>query len=284
MKINALFPVFLILLLHHSIGYTQPFVFKSVNTAKPFTLTIGWQATGKAAYAWYQGQKEPITLSPLAYSVDSSERSSGQPDEETYKWTEIYKGKANGVYGLSVMNHNIYNAYYIRYSDHKKFELEFVPPAESFDGKGMALLHNTMLLYNVKYDDVCTVIYPDGIKKTLSLSSLPDGDNAYRYCSVRDYNFDGMDDIAFSVPDAGMGVYRFFDVFIYDTRTKRFSPLVLPREGNIQCEGFCDLIVDENKKQLQSSCRGGARWHTDTYRYDKRGRLKWIRSFEDNPE
>lgn len=284
MKIKALFPVFLILLLQPCTGYTQSFIFKSVNNPKPFILTLGWQAEGKAAYAWYKGQQAPLTLSPVSYRVDSSERASGQPDEETYRWTEIYKGKANGEYGLSVMNHNIYDVYYLRYSDHKKFELEFVPPAGTYDGKEMAFLHNTQIQYNVKYKDSCTFIYPDGSTKTLTLSSLPDADNAFRYCYIGDYNFDGTDDIAFSVPDAGMGVYRFFDVFIYDVQTRRFAALTLPGEGDIQCDGFCDLTVDKNKKQLQSSCRGGARWHTDIYRYNKQKQLKWVKSFDDNPE
>ncbi|ULT41228.1 hypothetical protein KRR40_42165 [Niabella defluvii] len=44
-----------------------------------------------------------------------------------------------------------------------------------------------------------------------------------RQSYIADYNFDGYDDVAFSVADAGMGVYRQFTIYLYNPDTNSFT-------------------------------------------------------------
>lgn len=94
-----------------------------------------------------------------------------------------------------------------------------------------------------------------------------------RRITVTDYNFDGTKDLSVSVLDDGQGVYHIYDVFIYDKNKKAFYSLAYPADGSLQCEQFCDLKVNATAKTLSSSCRGGAGWHKDVFKYAKDGSL-----------
>lgn len=146
--------------------------------------------------------------------------------------------------------------------------------------KATILLHGVKLEYPVNDADELRFSYPDRSIKTVSLTELPYGGS--RHAEVADYNFDGIDDVAFSVPDAGMGVYRLYDIFIYNPVSKKFTQLQLPKLGKKVCDGLCDVRIDKKHKQLTTSCRGGASWHMDYYRYDKAGKLIWLKSGTDN--
>ena len=100
-----------------------------------------------------------------------------------------------------------------------------------------------------------------------------------RQIHFQDYNFDGFTDIAVSTPDMGMGVYSIFDIFLYQPKSKDYQVL---NQGKIdfshaQCSGLTDLKLITHKKQMTSSCRGGARWWIDTYQF-KNGQWKWLKS------
>lgn len=101
-----------------------------------------------------------------------------------------------------------------------------------------------------------------------------------RHITVADYNFDGTKDFSVSVADDGQGVYHIYDVFIYDKNKKTFYPLAYPSDGALQCEQFCDLKVNATARTLSSSCRGGAAWHKDVFRYAKDGSLYVVRQKE----
>lgn len=86
-----------------------------------------------------------------------------------------------------------------------------------------------------------------------------------------DYNFDGRPDLAVS---AMLGqVNEAVWVFVFDPAQRRFHALAAPTRPTVQCEGFFNLVADQQQRSLTSSCRGGPMWYADVYRYDAGGRL-----------
>ena len=94
--------------------------------------------------------------------------------------------------------------------------------------------------------------------------------------TVEDYNFDGFSDFSCSHVDDGMGVYRIYQIFIYNPKTNLFDKLEIPSGCYPECELFCDITVNKKKKQLISSCRGGASWHKDIWKFGPDGKLKLL--------
>lgn len=90
---------------------------------------------------------------------------------------------------------------------------------------------------------------------------------------INDYNFDGYTDFASFHTDDGMGVYTIYQIFIYNPKTKKFDSLKFPSNYNPKCDMFCDVKINKTKKTLSSSCRGGARNHTDIWKYDQNKKL-----------
>lgn len=93
------------------------------------------------------------------------------------------------------------------------------------------------------------------------------------YLQINDYNFDGFTDFACYHADDGMGVYMIYQIFVFNPKTQKFNSLKFPSNFNPKCDMFCDVKVDKTKKILMSSCRGGARSHTDIWKYDKNKNL-----------
>ncbi|ATS25044.1 hypothetical protein PK69_09645 [Xanthomonas phaseoli pv. phaseoli] len=86
-----------------------------------------------------------------------------------------------------------------------------------------------------------------------------------------DYNFDGRPDLAVS---AMLGqVNEAVWVFVFDPAKRRFHALAAPTRPTVQCEGFFNLVADQQQRSLTSSCRSGPMWYADVYRYDAGGRL-----------
>lgn len=259
----------------------QPFTFRAAGEAKEFRLEIGFAGGGKAAWVQYKGKDACMALELRRYDRDSSGRAAGQPDVEQYTWYERYLGKRTGEYGFSVMGHQVYDAYYLRYRDRKRFPLVFEEGAAR-QGTVKLLLHGVLVFFNETQHDSLEFRYTRGSPQRALLTGLPDAPGVYRHYIVADYNFDGYEDIAFSVPDAGMGVYREFDLWLYQPGPGRFKRLQLPEPAPGQCACFCDLRTDPARKILRSSCRGGARWWTDLYRFDTQGRLLYTGSREED--
>jgi len=93
------------------------------------------------------------------------------------------------------------------------------------------------------------------------------------HLETNDYNFDGYTDFASFHTDDGMGVYSIYQIFIFNPKTQQFDLLEFPTNFKPKCDMFCDVKVDKTKKTLSSSCRGGARTHTDIWKYDRNKKL-----------
>ena len=93
------------------------------------------------------------------------------------------------------------------------------------------------------------------------------------HLETNDYNFDGYTDFASFHTDDGMGVYSIYQIFIFNPQTQQFDLLEFPANFKSKCDMFCDVKVDKTKKTLSSSCRGGARTHTDIWKYDRNKKL-----------
>lgn len=244
---------------------------KSIGTAKPIELTLGWQDR-KAAFVWYKGQKEPIALKFKSLTIDSSDRESGQPNFDTYKFTEMYQGKATDEYGFTEWPRNVDDIYYIRYKDGKKFKFELVEDEQTYDGKSMALLHQVQFHYYSFFKNNLTIVYPDGTQSKLVLNELAEGKS--RRMDVKDYNFDGVDDISFDITSAD-GLNVAYDIFIYNRSTKKIEKLKEP-EGT-GCAEMVNLKVDKQRKELITMCKSGAKWNSFTYRFNKAGKLVLVK-------
>jgi len=250
--------------------------FKSIGEKKPIYFQLGYSGT-KGAFVWYKGQTQPIPLKLKSLDIDSSDRDSGQPNFNTYKWTEVYNGKVTGEYGFTEWPRNVEDIYYKRYSDGRVFKFK-VDESEEYDGKSMALLHNVQFHFYSFYQDSLRIVYPNGIKKNFLLNPLPEDKDRARYVYVEDYNFDGIDDIAFSVTD-GEGLVVAYDVFIYNKVTKQFTKLTAPA-GAKGCGEFTNLKINAERKELSTTCKSGPRWLGYTYKFNSAGKLYLLKNEE----
>ncbi|MCZ4244262.1 XAC2610-related protein [Pedobacter punctiformis] len=257
----------------------QPFTLKSAGETKEFSLQIYFGTGGKGACVQYKGQKGIIPLKIKSYVTNLTVK----PTFDTYVWDEIIDGKVNGSYGLTISGlQDVFDIWYERKKDGKRFRLEQVGgKGEEPNGNDKYLLHDVLLSFNSFNDDKLTISYPDGTKTTTILPSI-DALVLSRQSIIADYNFDGYDDVAFSIPDAGMGVYRTFKIFLYNSKTKRFAALKEPDYAKSNCSCLCDVTINKQKKQLYTACRGGARWWQDAYHFNKEGKLVWVSSREMN--
>ncbi|MCC9072644.1 hypothetical protein LNQ49_13740 [Flavobacterium sp. F-65] len=94
---------------------------------------------------------------------------------------------------------------------------------------------------------------------------------------IEDYNFDGYTDFAYYHLDDGMGVYTIYQIFTYNPESNYFKKLRIPSNYSSKCDEFCDIQVNKKEKTLLSSCRGGARWHTDIWKFDKNKNLTLLK-------
>jgi hypothetical protein len=258
----------------------QPFSLKSTNETKAFKLQIYYGAQGKGAFVQYAGQKGIIPLKIKSRSVDSTERKSGQADFTTYVWDEVINGKVTGSYGLTEGLRDLSDAWYLRKKDGKRFSLQYISEKSvQYNGENKYFLHGALLSFNHYKHDLLSIVYADGTKKVMDLPEIDHPDHV-RQSVIADYNFDGYDDIAFSIPDAGMGVYRIFSIWLYNPKSGRFEGLQEPDYSKSNCSGLCDVAIDIRKKLFFTSCRGGARWWQDVYRFNSSNKLVWVKSTE----
>lgn len=257
-------------------GYAQPYRLQSVGVSKPFMLDIFFGEQGKGAFVQYIGQKNIIALRIKSVKVDTTGRSDGQPDVKTYIWNEIIDGQINGTYGLVLNLDEVTQGWYVRKRDAKGFNLTAMDTKGGL-GNNQYFLNGTLISFNHFSDNRLTFEYPD---KQKSIKSLPEVDspNPFRRSYIADYNFDGYDDIAFSIPDAGMGVYQMFSIWLFNPASKRYEKLAEPNYSKGNCGCLCDVTLDSRKKLLFTSCRGSARWWQDVYRYVPGNKLVFVRS------
>jgi hypothetical protein len=252
----------------------QPFSLKSTGNGKGFQLDIYYGSEGKGAFVQYRGHQGTIPLKIVSRVMQGNPESS----QFSYIWDEVVDGKVTGSYGLTQKAKTISGAWYKRKKDGQRFDLENAAANMSNStGKAKYLLHGILISFYQSANDELTFSYPSGHTQTIHLPDF-DHPDPLRKGNIADYNFDGYDDVAFSIPDAGMGVYRTFSIFLYDPLSKRFKQLSEPSDQRANCSGFCDVTLDKKNKLFFTSCRGAATWWKDTYRFSKAGKLIWVSS------
>lgn len=249
----------------------QPFLLKSTSGTKPFQLNIYYGTGGKGAYVQYRGQQGVI---PLKLKKQTLQDKTSKL-KVTYIWDEVVEGKVTGTYKLSQQTNQISAASYSRNKDHKLFKLEQAKDKEDYSGKVSYLLNGVIISFSRGMDEQLTFGYPDKKKKIAHLPGF-DSQDPQRRGTIDDYNFDGYDDVAFSIPDAGMGVYRTFTIYLYNPVSKRFELLAEPDAPKAKCSGFCDVTLDKKNKLLLTACRGGANWWNNVYKYTAHNHLTWL--------
>ncbi|WP_412469187.1 XAC2610-related protein [Pedobacter sp. KLB.chiD] len=254
-------------------AHAQPFLLKSTSGAKPFLMNIYYADGGKGAYVKYLGQQGIIPLSLKNRTAQGKTSTS----KVSYIWDEVVEGKVTGVYKLSQEGSQVSAASYLRHKDHQLFKLEQVQNQEDGFEKTGFLLNGVIISFSKGMDETLSFRYPDKITKTAHLPGF-DSPDPQRKGTIEDYNFDGYDDVAFSIPDAGMGVYRTFTIYLYNPVSKRFNLLAEPNDPRAKCSGFCDVTLDKKNKLLLTSCRGGATWWNNVYQYRDYKYLTWVSS------
>ncbi|SIS33077.1 hypothetical protein SAMN05421639_102488 [Chryseobacterium shigense] len=274
--------LFFAMILYTAVLQAQPLTLKSIDATKEFRLKLYYGNAGKGAFVQYEGKQGIIPLRVKSYVLDTLQAKNNQPDRHYFVWEEMVNGKVHGTYQLLQMNNLIADASYIREQDRRHFLLELADD-QIDDGYDKYLLHGAVISFNHFNNGNLLIEYPDGKKMTAELP-FPDSPDAAQQSIIEDYNFDGYDDLAFAIPDAGMGVYHMFTIYLYNPGKKRFEKLAEPDYSQSTCSCLCDVSVNKTSKQLQIGCRGGASWHQDTYGFDKKGVLKWISSTEGKEE
>jgi hypothetical protein len=236
----------------------QPFSLRSTE-GNAFSLTIYCSPDGKGAFVQYHSNEGIIPLRIKSVVKHNN----GQDDglfKITYVWDEIVGGKVNGSYGLTQEPDKISGAWYKRKKDGKQFQLEKADQTDNAKGLNKYLLHNILISFYQTSNEQLTFKYGTSNTQPIQLPVF-DHPDQLRRGFIADYNFDGYDDVAFSIPDAGMGVYQTFSIFLYDSRLKA-----------------CDVTLDSKNKLLLTSCRGAANWWKDVYRFSKGNKLVWVNS------
>ncbi|WP_411851912.1 XAC2610-related protein [Stenotrophomonas sp. LGBM10] len=111
--------------------------------------------------------------------------------------------------------------------------------------------------------DIAVVLTPPGTRQRLP--GAPDADGQSRL-SAEDVDFDGQPEL---VARASVGmVNEAVAVYRYDPRQRQMRALEATPHDDAQCGGLMGLTVDAPNRTLSSSCRSGAVWYVDLYRYD----------------
>ncbi|PJJ84429.1 XAC2610-related protein [Mucilaginibacter auburnensis] len=263
-----------------AIANAKSFDLTSADQRKPFSLRIYCTDEGKAALVQYKGKTSYLALRLKKFTTSVLTNPNKQPEGYYYEWDELVNGKITGSYGLVEQSGRITEAWYMRNKDGRRFKLTGNAKNDSHDETQKYLLHDVLITFAwTSADNQFMFTYPDGKVITPNFLSM-DAPDAGRSCYIKDYNFDGYDDVAFSLPDAGMGVYQTFNIWLYDPSSKRFQALQESEDARAKCSCLCDVTLNPKEKLLYTACRGGARWWQDVYRISKNNHLIWLRSSE----
>lgn len=268
---NLLRIIFLVFLFSDT--NAQPFLLKSTKGVKPFQLDIYYGTTGMGAFVQYRGQQDVIALR-LKSRVESEK--AGQT-KIVYVWDEVIKGNVTGTYGLTQQEKKISGAWYKSNKNGKQFLLEQTGDEQYEPGMDKYLLHGILISFYHTADQRLSFHNAAGHSKTVQLPGF-DHPDPQRRGTIADYNFDGYQDVAFSLPDAGMGVYRNFSIYLYNPSTKHFNLLTAPNSQKAKCSELSDVAIDKKNKLLSTGCRGAATWWKDFYRFSPTNQLIWVRS------
>lgn len=241
---------------------------QSVGEQKNFELNLFYGDEGKGAFVQYKGQKGILELKINNYSKESANTDEPQYYFETFVWDEIVDGKINGTYTLLTENDNFREAHYLRKKDGRKFYFKHISNLKTQE----LYLNNTRISYDIKRSPYVSIIDEKGGATDFVLPDISDPPRE-RSLEINDYNLDGYDDLGFSAPDAGMGVYSVYYILVYDPESQNFQNMQEPDYSKSECQCLCNVLVDEFERKMTTSCRGGARWYLDVYKM-KNG--KWV--------
>ncbi|WP_316800916.1 hypothetical protein [Pedobacter frigidisoli] len=145
-------------------------------------------------------------------------------------------------------NGNVLSAWYDRGSDHRRFKFSEVnlEPA----GKEIQKMLLNDILINYSTDAVKNLVYFRSAKGEGQMANTDaiDALEAERKSYIEDYNFGGYDDFAFSIPDAGMGIYRAFNIWLYTPKTRRYNALLPSGDKRSKCNCLCDVTPGKKIK------------------------------------
>jgi hypothetical protein len=267
--LKKIVPLLLALVILFTQSTAQPFSLRSTGGGKAFQFDIFYGTEGKGAFVQYRGHQGIIPLKVKSRIVLSGDEKNG-PIRITHVWDELVDGKITGSYGLTQQAEKLSGVWYRRKRDGKQFPLGNTDQQRTTDQYGV------LISFYHTANERLTFRYPDG---TTQSSQLPgfDRPGPVRQASIADYNFDGYDDVAFSIPDAGMAFIE-LSAFLYHPKLKLFKEIKAPDDARGNCSGLCDVTLDKKNKHLFTSCRGAATWWKDVYRFSKGNKLVWVSS------
>ena len=139
----------------------------------------------------------------------------------------------------------------------------------------MALLHEVQIHYYVFYEDNLNFLYPDKQQTKFILSKLKE--DSARHLEINDYNFDGVDDIAFGVDIfiEDKVVFETQEIFLYNPTNTRFEKLPIPKTS--ASNYFNDLKMDHKHKTVITKSKIGNTWKSFTYKFDEMGKLVLVK-------
>lgn len=262
----------LVLIIIPESSTAQPFKFKTKEGVNPIALQLSWHNEGKGAAILYNGKNEPVMLKVKSYQKDTSDSAVGAQSEERFIWEEITKGRATGEFSVKMRDSTLYDMSYIRYSDRKKTDFDYIPDTTKYNVKSVAILHGVQFEFFSFYKQDLTLSYEDGESRRITLEECPE--DKPRYCEIADFNFDGIDDIGFVFTDE-TGLNLIYNIFIYNPLSKKFAPLILP---DLEEDKFRILNPKFNAtdKSLTVSYKSGPSWNSYLYKFGKNDQLKFF--------
>jgi hypothetical protein len=99
---------------------------KSKGQKKDFSLILALCENFESGYVLYDGQTEHIPIQFDHEKIVEDRSEEGRPNVRDLFYNEIYRGKINGSYVLTVQGARFYGASYIRKKDNKTIDLEVI--------------------------------------------------------------------------------------------------------------------------------------------------------------
>lgn len=257
--------------------HAQPFDLKSIGEKKEFQLTIYFDGNGKGAFVRYKNHNAIIPLSLKSITADSSEVEYGQPSFKTYTWNEIVDGKVNGIYKLTEWPRNIADISYTRKKDNRIFNLA-LNDKDKYDGSDKYFLNNILISFNHFFYDQLSFKFQDNTVQKINLPALGSGD-AVRRAYIKDYNFDGYDDISFTV--SNNGTITSYIAFLYNPKFKKYNQLIEPNYKNSKCKSPCEMNIDSKLNMLYTTCIVDSAVWRDYYHFENE-KLIWFKSTQEH--
>ena len=133
-----------------------------------------------------------------------------------------------------------------------------------------------------KQDNDYVLTQPNGQQVTMAEADDADGDFSPSF-SEADYNYDGHDDLVISIPVGMVNIEE--TLYLYHPQSKTYKRFNVPADviDRQNCQGLWQTTLLPEQQAIQSSCRSGPRWHSDTLRIEPDGSM-WLTEQSRNEE